>query len=157
MRHDDRGADRPGRFGRSGGPGRGDRCRPLLVADGSTPRRTITGPPEGDYCYDGPDCDPVPIEVPIPDDGDAEGQADYACDRSADDCHVLVVETAERRLHELYNSTKDGDARIALGAFVRDLTETHPDGVRGDQCTSADAGRLPHRGAAAHRRRGRRG
>jgi hypothetical protein len=116
---------------------------PLLVADAATPRRTITGPPEGGYCYDGPDCDPVPLEVPIPDDGNAEGQADYTCDRSADDCHVLVVEPAEQRLYELYNTTKDGDAHIALGAFVWDLTKTYPDGMRGDQCTSADAAGFP--------------
>lgn len=114
----------------------------LLTADGSTPRRTITAPADG-YCYDGPDCDPVPLDVPIPPDGNAEGSADYTCDPSENDCHVLVVETAQQRLYELYNSTQDGEAHTALGAFVWDLTKTYPDGMRGDQCTSADAAGFP--------------
>ena len=31
-------------------------------------------------------------------DGNAEGSADYTCNTSTDDCHMLVVEPAERRL-----------------------------------------------------------
>ncbi len=119
-----------------------DFSMPLLVADSSTPRQTITGPADG-YCYDGPDCDPVPLDVPIPSDGNAEGSADYTCDTSSDDCHVLVVETAQQRLYELYNTTQNGAAHTALGAFVWDLTKTYPDGMRGDQCTSADAAGFP--------------
>jgi hypothetical protein len=119
-----------------------DFSMPLLVADASTPRQTITGPPDG-YCYNGPDCDPAPLDVPIPSDGNAEGSADYTCDTSADDCHVLVVETAQQRLYELYNTTQNGAAHTALGAFVWDLTKTYPDGMRGDQCTSADAAGFP--------------
>lgn len=114
----------------------------LLVADGSTPRRTITAPADG-YCYDGPDCDPVPLEVPIPDNGNAEGSADYTCDTSENDCHVLVVETAEQRLYELYNTTRNGAAHTALGAYVWDLKKAYPDGMRGEQCTSADAAGFP--------------
>src|SRR4051812_30152765 len=114
----------------------------LLVADATTPRATITAPADG-YCYDGPDCDPVPIDVPIPTDGNAEGSADYRCDTSENDCHVLVVETGQRRLYELYNSTRDDAAHTALGAFVWDLTKTYPDGMRGEQCTSADAAGFP--------------
>lgn len=119
-----------------------DFSMPLLLADGSTPRRTITAPPDG-YCYNGPDCDPVPLEVPIPVDGNAEGSADYTCATSTEDCHVLVVETGEQRLYELYNATQDGSAHTALGAFVWDLTKTYPDAMRGDQCTSADAAGFP--------------
>jgi hypothetical protein len=130
-----------------GGWGGGNRLQTdfsiaLLTADGSTPRQTITAPADG-YCYGGQDCDPAPIDVPIPTDGNAEGSADYRCDTSADDCHVLVVEQAEQRLYELYNSTRDGDAHTALGAFVWDLTKSYPDGMRGEQCTSADAAGFP--------------
>jgi hypothetical protein len=114
----------------------------LLVADADTPRTTVTAPADG-YCYDGPDCDPVPLDVPIPADGNAEGSAGYECDTSENDCHVLVVEPAQRRLYELYNSTRDGDTHTALGAFVWDLTKTYPDGMRGEQCTSADAAGFP--------------
>jgi len=130
-----------------GGWGNGNRLQldlsmPLLFADGATPRRTVTAPADG-YCYDGPDCDPVPLDVPIPADGNAEGSADYTCNTGTDDCHVLVVETAEQRLYELYNATKDGPAHTARGAFVWDLKKSYPDGMRGDQCTSADAAGFP--------------
>ena len=85
-----------------GGWGNGNRLQidfsmPLLVADAATPRGTITAPADG-YCGGGPDCDPVPLDMPIPADGNAEGSADYTCNTSTDDCHVLVVEPAERRL-----------------------------------------------------------
>jgi hypothetical protein len=130
-----------------GGWGNGNRLQadfsmPLLYADGATPRRTITAPADG-YCYDGPDCDPVPLAVPIPADGNAEGSADYTCSTGTDDCHVLVVAPAERRLYELYNATQDGEAHTARGVFVWDLTKAYPDGMRGDQCTSADAAGFP--------------
>jgi hypothetical protein len=130
-----------------GGWGNGNRLQtdfsmPLLLADGSTPRRTVTAPPDG-YCSNGPDCDPVPLDVPIPVDGNAEGSADYTCATSSEDCHVLVVETAEQRLYELYNATESGSAHTALGAFVWDLTKAYPDAMRGDQCTSADAAGFP--------------
>lgn len=119
-----------------------DFSMPLLVADGSTPRQTITAPADG-YCYGGPDCDPAPLDVPIPADGNAEGSADYTCVTSENDCHVLVVERAQQRLYELYNSTRDGAAHTALGVFVWDLTKAYPDAMRGEQCTSADAAGFP--------------
>ena len=56
---------------------------------------------------------------------------------------MLVVETREKKLYELYNSTKTGSAFTALGAFVWDLTKAYPDNLRGDQCTSADAAGFP--------------
>jgi len=130
-----------------GGWGNGNRLQvdfsmPLLVADAATPRGTITAPADG-YCGGGPDCDPVPLDMPIPADGNAEGSADYTCNTSTDDCHVLVVEPAERRLYELYNSTRSGFAHTARGAFVWDLTMAYPDAMRGEQCTSADAAGFP--------------
>jgi len=132
---------------RLGGWGNGNRLQtdfsmPLLVADAATPRGTITAPADG-YCGDGPDCDPVPLDMPIPADGNAEGNADYTCNTSTDDCHVLVVDTAERRLYELYSSTRSGDAHTARGAFVWDLEKAYPDAPRGEQCTSADAAGFP--------------
>ena len=132
---------------RLGGWGNGNRLQtdfsmPLLVADAATPRGTITAPADG-YCGDGPDCDPVPLDMPIPADGNAEGNADYTCNTSTDDCHVLVVDTTERRLYELYNSTRSGDAHTARGAFVWDLEKAYPDAPRGEQCTSADAAGFP--------------
>jgi hypothetical protein len=123
---------------------------PLFFADASTPRRTIDGPMPGgySYCYGGTDCDPVPLQMPIPVNGNAEGSSTYTCDTSYStdgqgDCHILVVEASQQKLYELYNATQDGSAIDALVAIVWDLTKVYPDNERGDQCTSADAGGFP--------------
>jgi hypothetical protein len=114
----------------------------LLFADSGTPRRTITAAPGG-YCFGGPDCDTVPLQVPIPTNGNAEGSSNYVCDTANNDCHILVVETSSKKLYELYNATEAGAAFTALGAFVWDLTKQYPASLRGEQCTSADAAGLP--------------
>lgn len=115
----------------------------LLNADSTTPRQTITAPPGG-YCFGGPDCDPVPLQMPLPANGNTEGSANYTCDTANEDCHVLVVEHTEKKLYELYNATAvAGRNFTALGAFVWDLTKQYTDVLRGDQCTSADAAGLP--------------
>jgi hypothetical protein len=121
---------------------------PLFSATTSTPRQTITAPGGTSYCYGGPDCDAVPLQMPMPANGNTEGSASYACDTSyktngQGDCHVLVVETNQKKLYEIYNATKSGSAFTALGAFVWDLTKAYPDNLRGDQCTSADAAGFP--------------
>ncbi|HEY2729545.1 MAG TPA: hypothetical protein VGK52_06355 [Polyangia bacterium] len=116
---------------------------PLFFADGTTPRQTITSRAANPYCYRGTDCDPVPLQMPMPMGGNTEGSADYTCDTTKGDCHVLVVETSQHKLYELYNATKSGAAFTALGAFIWDLTKAYPDNLRGDQCTSADAGGFP--------------
>ena len=86
--------------------------------------------------------------MPIPANGNAEGSSNYTCDTSYStdgqgDCHILVVETGQQKLYELYNATQNGSAIDALVAIVWDLTKTYPDNERGDQCTSADAGGFP--------------
>lgn len=115
----------------------------VLYADSTTPRRTITGP--FDYCYGpgSPDCDPVPLQMPIPVNGNTEGSADYTCPNPGDDCHVLVVERTEKKLYELYQGNGTASSFDAYGAFVWDLTKQYGDVLRGDQCTSADAAGLP--------------
>jgi hypothetical protein len=121
---------------------------PLFFGNTSTPRQTITAPSGSSYCYGGPDCDPVPLQMPLPANGNTEGSTTYVCDTSyktdgQGDCHVLVVETDQQKLYELYNATKAGSAFTALGAFIWDLTKAYPDNLRGDQCTSADAAGFP--------------
>jgi hypothetical protein len=121
---------------------------PLFFGDTSTPRQTITAPSGTTYCYGGTDCDAVPLQMPLPANGNAEGSTSYTCDTSyktagQGDCHVLVVESDQKKLYELYNATKAGNAFTALGAFIWDLTKAYPDNLRGDQCTSADAGGFP--------------
>lgn len=130
-----------------GGWGNGNRLQIdfsfiLLEANASTPRRTITEP-AGGYCYGGPDCDTLPLQMPIPLNGNTEGSADYTCDWMNNDCHVLVVERTERKLYELYQATGNASSFTAYGAFVWDLDKQYPDTLRGDQCTSADAAGLP--------------
>jgi hypothetical protein len=138
----------------SGGFGTGelriDYSIPLFFADASTPRRTIAG--ADGYCYGGTDCDAVPLEMPLPADGNAEGSADYTCDTSYQtdgqgDCHVLVVATDEKKLYEVYNATGTASGGLtALAAILWDLEKAYPDDLRGDQCTSADAAGLPMAG-----------
>jgi hypothetical protein len=132
----------------AGGWGNGDKLQidfsiPLFLADASTPRQTITAQPGNDYCYGGPDCDSVPLQMPIPANANVEGSTSTVCDTTNNDCHILVVASDEKKLYELYNSTSSGSAFTALGAFIWDLTKTYPDNLRGDQCTSADAGGFP--------------
>ena len=100
------------------------------------------------YCYGGTDCDAVPLQMPIPANGNAEGSTNYTCDTSCNtngqgDCHILVVETGQQKLYELYNATQNGSVIDALVAVIWDLTKTYPANERGDQCTSADAGGFP--------------
>jgi hypothetical protein len=113
----------------------------LLDGDATTPRRTVTAASE--YCYDGPDCEAVPIQVPIPTNGNTEGSSSYACDPSKNDCHVLVVERSSKKLYELYGANGSANAFTASGVYLWDLTRQYPDTLRGDQCTSADAAGLP--------------
>jgi hypothetical protein len=92
--------------------------------------------------------------MPLPSTGNAEGSTNYVCDTTYStagqgDCHVLVVSTNQNKLFELYNSTQAGGAETALGAFVWDLTKAYPNNLRGDQCTSADAGGFPIAGLLA--------
>ena len=131
----------------SGGWGGGNRLRAdfsiaLLTADAATPRRTVTAP-SGGYCFGGPDCDALPLQVPLPVSGNTEGSANYVCDTANNDCHVLVYERDQRKLYELYQATQAGAGFTAYGAFVWDLNKQYGDVLRGDQCTSADAAGLP--------------
>lgn len=132
----------------SGGWGNGNKLQidfsiPIFFADTSTPRQTIVAP-SGGYCYGGPDCDPVPLQMPVTTNANIEGSTDLTCDTSNNDCHMLVVETSEKKLYEIYNATSTGGSTIAaLGAFVWDLTKAYPPSERGDQCTSADAAGFP--------------
>jgi hypothetical protein len=121
---------------------------PLFYGNSATPRMTVVGPSGGGYCYNGPDCDSVPLQMPIPTGANMEGSTNLVCDVTYNtpgqgDCHILVVERDQKKLYELYNSTSSGNDIAALGAFVWDLTKAYPDNERGDQCTSADAGGFP--------------
>jgi len=79
----------------------------------------------------------------MPANGNAESSTNYVCATGSNDCHILVVETEQKKLYELYNATQAGSAFTALGGFIWDLTKQYPANLRGDQCTSADAAGFP--------------
>jgi serine/threonine-protein kinase len=115
----------------------------LMTADGATPLRPVTVSDIDDYCYGGPDCEALPLQMPLPANGNTEGSGTYACNNADDDCHVLVHDTAHQRLYELYRVTGSAAGVETTGAFIWDLTKQYPPTLRGDQCTSADAAGLP--------------
>lgn len=133
---------------KAGGWGAGDRFRvdfglALLAADASTPRRAVTAPASG-YCFSGgPDCDALPIDIPLPANGFAEASDSYKCDTENADCHMLVHDRSAHKLYELYQATSRGREIAATAAIVWDLGKQYGDALRGDQCTSADAAGLP--------------
>jgi len=118
----------------------------VLFADGSTPKMQVVG--TEDYCFGGPACDAVPAEMPVPENANIGGSSDLQCDDSGNtegqgDCQLLVVDRDGQKLYETYQSTKDGENLRARGFFIWDLNKEYPENLRGDQCTSADAGGFP--------------
>lgn len=112
----------------------------VLVADASTPRRTFAQTED----FFSPDCDPAPI--PLPAGGALEAETGYACAGDGD-CHLLVIDTARCRLHEMWRADVSPE-RFAGGCqAVWDLRRTYAPPLRGEGCTSADAAGLP---IAAH-------
>ena len=64
-----------------------------------------------DYCHNGPDCDTVPAEMPVPAEANVEGSSDLSCDPSGNtdgqgDCHLLVVDRDGRKLYETSRPTR---------------------------------------------------
>jgi serine/threonine-protein kinase len=112
----------------------------VLTADSSTQAVDFS---ESDDFYS-PDCDHVPI--PLPDSGAIEGEQSYACDNDGD-CHLLVIDTAQCRLFEMWRANQSGSNFDGGCLAVWDLTAPYQQTLRGDCCTSADAAGLP---IAAH-------
>lgn len=124
----------------SGGWGNGDVMQidfsiEVLAATASTPKRAFT--PTGDFYS--PDCDHV--EVPVPPGGNVEGENGYACTGDGD-CHLIVFDKDAGRLYEMWRanitSTFEGGCLAAW-----DTRAQYQDGLRGEQCSSADAAGFP--------------
>lgn len=108
----------------------------VLSADASTPRRTFT--PTGDFFS--PDCDQVPF--PVPPTGALEGEDGYACTQGGD-CHLLVKDHGSQTLYEMWRADI-GNGYFSGGcAAVWHLDEAYTPSLRGENCTSADAGGFP--------------
>lgn len=108
----------------------------LLTASASTPFRTFN--PTSDFYS--PDCDHVPF--PVPAGGAIEGESGYACTQNGD-CHLLVVHPQSNKLYEMWRADINGGTFNGGCAAVWDLTKTYPPNLRGDGCSSADAGGFP--------------
>jgi serine/threonine-protein kinase len=108
----------------------------VLHADAATPKLDFT--PTGDFYT--PDCDHVPF--PVPKGGAVEGEAGYTCTNDGD-CHLLVVHSDEHKLYEMWRANLVGNNFEGGCASVWDLTKSYPGSLRGEQCTSADAGGFP--------------
>jgi hypothetical protein len=108
----------------------------ILEADSSTPRQTFE--PTGDFYS--PDCDHVPMPVPV--DGNLEGEDGYECTTDGD-CHLLVAERDEGLLYEMWRANITGGTFYGGCLAVWDMTRVYPPEGRGDQCTSADAAGYP--------------
>jgi hypothetical protein len=108
----------------------------VLHADDSTPKKSFIAT---DEFYD-PDCDHVPF--PTPAGGAIEAEDGYECTQDGD-CHLIVVHHGEKKLYEMWRANITGGTFYGGCAAVWDLTRTYPENLRGEGCTSADAGGFP--------------
>ena len=85
-----------------GGWGNGNACRSISRSFLLSERRLDSAPDDHrrarhlSYCYGGPDCDAVPLQMPIPANGNAKESTNYVCDATNGDCHVLVLAKDEK-------------------------------------------------------------
>jgi hypothetical protein len=108
----------------------------ILAADARTPRMTFER--SGDF-YD-PDCDFVPMPVPV--DGNLEGEDGYECTTDGD-CHLIVFDPGAMRLFEMWRANISGGTFFGGCLAVWDTSRVYPRNGRGLQCTSADAAGFP--------------
>lgn len=107
----------------------------VLTASSSTPKRTFT-PTEDFYS---PDCDQA--AVPVPSGGNVEGESGYQCTNDGD-CHLIVFDSSAKKLYEMWRANITSTFNGGCLA-VWDATRAYATGLRGDQCTSADAAGFP--------------
>ena len=108
----------------------------VLQASASTPMKTFT--PTVDFYS--PDCDHT--AMPVPAGGNLEEETGYACTGDGD-CHLLVLDSAAKKLYEMYRANLTSAAFNGGCLAVWDAQKTWTTGLRGDQCTSADAAGFP--------------
>ena len=108
----------------------------ILKANSSTPKKTFTKTNE----FYSPDCDHVPF--PVPPGGSLEGENGYSCNNDGD-CHLIVVHEGENKLYEMWRAHMSGSSFYGGCAAVWDLNKLYPKNLRGEGCTSADAGGFP--------------
>ncbi len=125
----------------SGGWGNGDRFQidfsiEVLTADDETPMRSF----EATEDFYEPDCDNVPVPVPVG--GNLEGESGYECVGDGD-CHLLVHDPRMHRLFEMWRANITGETFYGGCLAVWDTSRRYGRDGRGLQCTSADAAGFP--------------
>lgn len=78
------------------------------------------------------------VPVPMPARGYIEGPHAYDECPDGDDCHVLVVDRAQKKLFEVYQAHQNG-AEWSGSTTLWQLDKAYPRSNRGQGCTSADA------------------
>jgi serine/threonine-protein kinase len=108
----------------------------VLKTTSTTPKKTWTT--TGDW-YN-PDCDHV--AMPVPTGGAIEDETGYACTGDGD-CHMLVWDATGQKLYEMFRANMSGSTLYGGCQAVWDATKTWTSSLRGEQCTSAEAGGMP--------------
>ncbi len=113
------------------------------TADSCVARRPFTQPQNAQ-----PDCDTAPM--PVPAGGATEGNPDYHCANSGDDCHMIVYQGT--RLYELYQGSITGGQStggtftgtcLAVWDLTKDYWQAGSPFSRGDGCNGPDAADMP--------------
>ena len=126
----------------AGGWGNSDRMTidfgfAVLDADETTPMRTFSP----NDAFKLPDCDMVPMPVPIA--GHVEGEYSYKCEGGGD-CHLIVNDAHAGKLYEMWKADIKSSLQFNGGCLaVWDTKKAYGETLRGDQCTSADGAGLP--------------
>lgn len=108
----------------------------VLHADATTPVRTFM--PTDDFYT--PDCDHVPMPVPVG--GALEGEDGFEC-LGDGDCHLIVADHATNRLYEMWRANIVEPDFYGGCLSVWDMTRVYTPAGRGENCTSADAAGFP--------------
>jgi len=113
----------------------------VLRATSTTPFRTFT---KGTDWYS-PDCDDTSFPVPVG--GAVQGSSDYNCPGwdigNPDLCRLLVIDSAAKKLYEMFQANIDAGVFTGGCAVVWDLTRKYPDTLRGKGCVSAELSGMP--------------
>jgi len=109
----------------------------VLSADNTTPMKSFT--PTSDFFT--PDCDHE--QMPVPVDGNVEGETGYTC-TSDGDCHLIVYQRDSKTLYEMWRANIASNGTFDGGCLaVWDGNKVYNSSLRGNQCTSADAAGFP--------------
>jgi len=110
----------------------------ITVLESSSSSDLKTFNPTGDFYT--PDCDHVPF--PLPSCGSLEGESGYTCTTDGD-CHLIVIYHPTNTLYEMWRANVQSGTFNGGCAAKWPLNKNYTSSLRGEQCTSADAGGFP--------------